>query len=908
MKIKFIVLLILTILFVACGSNESDVSPTPQQGTTQGIAEQQTEIFTIVTPLVTATRITQTAEHLQQLMAAHGRHVYFDVISYMPEEAMEMHELILSQFAAGVGPDIFVRDNMHLFQFIENGFLADIYTLMDKHGNREDFFTNVLDSLTVNGQLFHLPMDFGVEFVGINAIAPQSVLNRFNALESISPHEMALIYIDLIENYPHWQEVALVDGLQAHHGFNHELKHHINFLEKTANLSGLDDFLTDIRTGFYDNMRFDASFHFNETEETMIERQGRYLFHRVDASRGAMLALLPYEEEFFTNYVPLTDNSGNFVNRAWGIEVCVSNTANTEISWAFIEQLITDNINDEDFRFLLHMPVARAYFHQALLSAFTMLEMQMELMPLLTSYANAVENAIDELEVFAQGSFTTPVNLFLVPPMVYMGYFTDFIENTTNSSEALANIQNAIETWLNETRVIEPFVYIPEIEDTRPGIYLTVLAPDNHTGVFQQAANAMDAAWQARGKEYAFRILIEDYDYMSMDFTVREGVHQRLNLELMAGGGPDIIVMDGYDIHNFARSGFLMDIYTLIDRYSNRDYFFTQALKAFEIGGGLYMFPTSFGFEYVGVNGSLPQEFLDRFAAYSVITMNELLTFYTDLMQEHEEFSHLNVGTSWSLGMFESVMHSMMGGYIDFDGHANFVQPSFIEAIENLSAFFEGRDSIANAWTTMPLNWTDFSRDRADEIVFIFESEALKSANAFLTNEHPYFINHVPLVDSQGRLLIDIGTAASASTLVWSSLLVTSGADGAVVWEFIEHLLEAYSKPTGRAAVEPRFGLPSSWGNQSLATPIKRSLFEGHIERAVDAALAFPSSNISLTGNAQDVITALHNLNNNPMALLNPMIPQGIWGQHAEDLTNGLITAETAAQRIQNSVSLWLIE
>jgi len=66
---------------------------------------------------------------------------------------------------------------------------------------------------------------------------------------------------------------------------------------------------------------------------------------------------------------------------------------------------------------------------------------------------------------------------------------------------------------------------------------------------------------------------------------------------------------DGHPLRSYAANGFLTNFYNLIDShpYTDREDFFTNVLKAYEFGGGLYVFPLSFGFEYVGINASAPE-------------------------------------------------------------------------------------------------------------------------------------------------------------------------------------------------------------------------------------------------------------------------------------------------------------
>jgi len=48
--------------------------------------------------------------------------------------------------------------------------------------------------------------------------------------------------------------------------------------------------------------------------------------------------------------------------------------------------------------------------------------------------------------------------------------------------------------------------------------------------------------------------------------------------------------------------------------------------------------------------------------------------------------------------------------------------------------------------------------------------------------------------------------------------------------------------------------------------------------------------------------------NEQPMAMLRPMIPVQLYEEHFDQFRRGLIDADTAAQRMHSAVSLWLIE
>jgi hypothetical protein len=509
---------------------------------------------------------------------------------------------------------------------------------------------------------------------------------------------------------------------------------------------------------------------------------------------------------------------------------------------------------------------------------------------------------------------------FSLVPLPSDGFF-EFMHGGITAEEAVSQMEADIRAWFNADRPIAEYVPLEEDQpwtaSDLPARTLTVLASNQHAGVLQQAANAMNAAWRARNEPYVFELIIDEHDW-----TDQAGVEERntrLQTQLMAGQGPDMFtILRLQNMHALADSGFLADIYTLMDNdpRTSRDDFFMEALAAFEMGGGLYVFPTNFGFQYVAINTKLPQHVISRFAQYETITIGQMMEIYLYVMDNHaEEFGHLILATS-SGGVRGTVaaLEAVAGGFIDFNTRsANLTDPSFVSFLESFLRVADGREVI-QSWGVGLHGGEDWRRGQAEVSVFMIENSQLTPIHAFIPQVNPIFSHHALLVDDQGRLLLD---DLRWSQSIWSAFCITAAGDSALAWEFLQYVIPAYSEPVGRAGVDPVFGAPI-WGSQYLNSPVQREVFQSHTRRAFNLlferggndALSFINAENpeELNREIEAGINRLAELNEKPMGMLAPMIPQNLFEDDFELLMLGAISASDFAQRMQNSVALWLME
>lgn len=86
------------------------------------------------------------------------------------EDYTEVIDKLNNDIIAGKMPDILLVDiNMPFESYVSKGLLYDMYKLMDKDEsfNKQDYFTNVLDAMSVNGKLYSISPSFSVSTVAI---------------------------------------------------------------------------------------------------------------------------------------------------------------------------------------------------------------------------------------------------------------------------------------------------------------------------------------------------------------------------------------------------------------------------------------------------------------------------------------------------------------------------------------------------------------------------------------------------------------------------------------------------------------------------------------------------------------------------------------------------------------------
>jgi len=402
-----------------------------------------------------------------------------------------------------------------------------------------------------------------------------------------------------------------------------------------------------------------------------------------------------------------------------------------------------------------------------------------------------------------------------------------------------------------------------------------------------------------------------------------EDVILRMNTMLMAGKGYDVIVYFDHPLYAYVNRGFLVDFYDLIDndpRFS-RDDFFTNVLEAFEIDGGLYIFPLQFGFTHVGINSRLPESIRDRFTQLFSITYRELFQIYNDLRREYPgQFDYLGFSYRCCLIKNTAIMFEM-GYFIDRGNRQSFLDaPRFAEFLEELVKV-ECRNRLIHP-LEIPYSqvgaWSWFDAENADVSVFTFHSGTTPwwSIYAHLDLDEPYFLNYIPIVDNEGRLQIAPSWPHHG---IGMGLSITAGADIDLAWDFVARMIT-------RATNAPQHQINDSgrinFLMPSLRTIIYRPNSQAHLESGFSvftglwgnwtvsqSVLGLPRA--ERQQQIDNAVARVQQLNEMPVTRPS-FFPRSLWQGIEDDiitpLSLGIIDSQEAAQQIHNRVALWLIE
>lgn len=77
--------------------------------------------------------------------------------------------------------------------------------------------------------------------------------------------------------------------------------------------------------------------------------------------------------------------------------------------------------------------------------------------------------------------------------------------------------------------------------------------------------------------------------------VTREDAIKKLNTEVMAGSGPDLIVMDDLPFQSYVNKGLLLDLTDYLAQYSTQEPLFDNVIDALKVDGKAYVAPATFG-------------------------------------------------------------------------------------------------------------------------------------------------------------------------------------------------------------------------------------------------------------------------------------------------------------------------
>ena len=447
---------------------------------------------------------------------------------------------------------------------------------------------------------------------------------------------------------------------------------------------------------------------------------------------------------------------------------------------------------------------------------------------------------------------------------------------------------------------------------------LSVLAPHMYYSVIRATEMDMQLQFMQQSENTRFEIELTTYGADPLR-NIEEMQHHRarLNTMLMAGQAYDVVFWDSHSFRAYADAGFLIDFYDLMDRHpsTSREDFHTNVLETFEHNGGLYVFPLSFGLEYVGINSRLPKSIVDDFVWRDSITIVELMQIYHALQRDYaSEFGHMYLinGNASYFWYKNSPLVAVANQFIDFNSRtSNLNSNEFIDFLELWRELSDTTDSFVYFTHLDTVPRVETMALKHMNCVFASFGSALNPVTALFSAESTQFLNIIPLVDDDGRFLL-MNNHPHLGGSSWAKIMLPAVGDGMLAWEFVQNLIPIITNTETQMLM----------GSNSLATPITRADFEPHFERTIyrlfeDSSfwmIPFEETNdVESRGHATNA--AMHRLANYhemPLAIFEI----NLWNAPDlfmdESLINhfllGLSRADELAAELHNRMSLWLIE
>lgn len=215
---------------------------------------------------------------------------------------------------------------------------------------------------------------------------------------------------------------------------------------------------------------------------------------------------------------------------------------------------------------------------------------------------------------------------------------------------------------------------------SRPSKEITIYALEDNTEVRQAVSG-----FQKENPEY--------YVNFQVGMTGEDGVTaadalRTLNTDIMAGNGPDILLLDGMPIDSYIEKGLLADMSDIINEASEKEEFFENITGAYAKDGAYYAVPTRFGIPMIQADND------------TIAASNDLKTLADRVvaLREADADAASIVESTSPQSLAERVYQSYSPALMNEDGTLS---------IEKLQEFYTELAKMAG--TTPPVDGEDYS-------------------------------------------------------------------------------------------------------------------------------------------------------------------------------------------------------
>jgi len=429
---------------------------------------------------------------------------------------------------------------------------------------------------------------------------------------------------------------------------------------------------------------------------------------------------------------------------------------------------------------------------------------------------------------------------------------------------------------------------------------LSILIPDYLIqGHFRTAEETLNQELYGLNRKFELDIIT----FPHQDITNQVA---RMETMMMAGEMYDMFfLMPQHNLWRYSHSGFLVDMYTLIDKcmHVNREDFLTNVLNAFTIEGGLYAFPLDFNFYYMAISDTIPQDFVNRFYEMNTITPAELMTMFIDLQNRYpNDFNSMHIANPFSSLYPMHILERRLSDFVNIStGVSTLNSDNFVAFLDMLRHVHEMQGFVPeyhDVRTSGLLSPAERQR-QSRQYMFVNDNYFLNSFFAYFEPSHQNFLHHIPLSNDNGELYISRFTSPNTFSVVATG-------NEALAWDYLRHLIAPMTVTTNYH--QP---LGAIW----FSIPIKKSYFESNFLSVIyhsshRLSLHFEGMDEDDNEREERIQRALDmhaSFSEMPVASI-PLIPIEIINEDLNLFMDGAITSEDAAMRMHNRISLWLIE
>ena len=266
--------------------------------------------------------------------------------------------------------------------------------------------------------------------------------------------------------------------------------------------------------------------------------------------------------------------------------------------------------------------------------------------------------------------------------------------------------------------------------------------PGSDTGLSQERTHLTAAVLY---KDQSFTNMVEQFNASNQEYYVEIQVYEatewdgsdaleRLTMEILAGGGPDIIRLDEMSSPSFAAGKLLEDLYPYME--ADEDFrlsdYYENVWEAFSLSGSLYTLVTSFGIDTFAGDierlGTYVASRQMKDADIHTWSIEEMMRCYRDLSGAATGRVQLFPGDN-KLSVVGDLCYSGMDQFVDWEeGTCSFEDEEFVKMLEFANSFPEGIEinddtSVMNMYLTgmallYPVRVTDVWSVAQAEVVF----------------------------------------------------------------------------------------------------------------------------------------------------------------------------------------------